>query len=154
MKRRKLSKPLDMSPNLTPLIDVVMCLIIFFMLAAKIGVQRGEDSSIKLPTSVKGNDLPSLSNTVTLNVLAPASGDDPVITTLDTRGGTLIHLPLPDTTLAQWIGSAKNNNPEFKIIIRADENLDYRFLQPVLAAASEARVKGIHLATKKPEKSE
>jgi biopolymer transport protein ExbD len=27
-------------PNVTPLIDIVMCLIIFYMLVAKIGVMR------------------------------------------------------------------------------------------------------------------
>lgn len=154
MKRRLPAKPLEMNVNLTPLIDVVMCLIIFFMLAAKIGVQRGEDASLKLPVSVKGNDLPSLSNTVTLNIIAPDSGEDPIVTTLDTRAGNLTRLPPQDATLAQWISTAKNNNPEFKLILRADENLDYRFLQPVLSAAAEAKVKGIHLATRKPEKAQ
>jgi len=41
--------------NVTPLIDIVMCLIIFFMLVAKIGVTRGVDAHINLPT---GNGLP------------------------------------------------------------------------------------------------
>ena len=35
-------------PNVTPLIDVVMCLIIFFMLVAKIGVSTGAEK-MELP---------------------------------------------------------------------------------------------------------
>jgi biopolymer transport protein ExbD len=38
--------------NVTPLIDIVMCLIIFFMLVAKIGVDTGADRNIDIPTSI------------------------------------------------------------------------------------------------------
>ena len=39
--------------NVTPLIDVVMCLIIFFMLVAKIGVDTGADQRISIPASLQ-----------------------------------------------------------------------------------------------------
>jgi biopolymer transport protein ExbD len=154
MKRRPMPKASEMYPNLTPLIDVVMCLIIFFMLAAKMGVNRGEDRTINLPQSPRGTELPSLSNTITLNVLRPETGDLPVVTTLNQNTDQLIMLSVQEVEgrkpLTEWIKGAKGDNPEFKVIIRADENLDYRFLQPVLVCAAEAQVKSINLATRKP----
>ena len=54
--------------NVTPLIDIIMCMIVFFMLVAKIGIDTGADKSITLPASFIGNDIKDLGNTLTLNV--------------------------------------------------------------------------------------
>ena len=67
-------------PNVTPLIDVVMCLIIFYMLVAKIGVARGVDPAITLPASVQGLDIKDMGNTLILNV--DERGGEPLVTAL------------------------------------------------------------------------
>src|SRR5436309_12812273 len=67
--------------NVTPLIDVVMCLIIFFMLAAKIGVDTGADRRITIPASLQGLDIKDMGNTLTLNV-EPGPGNTPLVTCL------------------------------------------------------------------------
>ena len=46
--------------NVTPLIDIVMCLIIFFMLVARIGVDTGGDRDVNVPPSFLGVDLTDL----------------------------------------------------------------------------------------------
>jgi biopolymer transport protein ExbD len=56
--------------NVTPLIDVVMCLIIFFMLVAKIGVSTGA-TPMALPTTIMGKKIEELTDTVFLNVTDP-----------------------------------------------------------------------------------
>src|SRR3954468_24507226 len=56
--------------NVTPLIDVVMCLIIFFMLVAKIGVSTGA-KPMALPETIIGKKLDQIPDTVILNVLNP-----------------------------------------------------------------------------------
>ena len=43
--------------NVTPLIDVVMVMIIFFMLVAKIGVATGAEEQIDIPVSTLGKDI-------------------------------------------------------------------------------------------------
>src|SRR5579884_628445 len=68
MKRHRMPDVKEGNINLTPLIDVVMVLIIFYMLVAKIGVSRGIDESIALPSALLGKNLETLSNTLTLNV--------------------------------------------------------------------------------------
>ncbi len=60
--------------NVTPLIDIVMCLIIFFMLVAKIGVDTGADRNIDIPTSILGTDIKDMGNTLVLNVVNGPTG--------------------------------------------------------------------------------
>jgi biopolymer transport protein ExbD len=154
MKNMKMPASHDMHPNVTPLIDIVMCLIIFYMLVAKIGVNTGEDKSITLPPSLLGIELKDLGNTIALNVLKPATGDVPVITTLNPTSGDMerievIDLKTGDRPLTHFLKRLKGQNTEFKVIIRADENLDYRYLEPVLICSAEAQVKNVNFATRK-----
>ena len=56
--------------NVTPLIDVVMCLIIFFMLVAKIGVNTGA-IKLDLPSTIYGKKVEELKGTIIINVQDP-----------------------------------------------------------------------------------
>src|SRR5437773_3927828 len=96
MNRRHIPQSHSTHPNVTPLIDVVMCLIIFYMLVAKIGVNTGQDAKIELPTSLLGISLKDLGNTVTLNVAKPAAGDEPLVTMLDPASGQMVDLKIID----------------------------------------------------------
>jgi biopolymer transport protein ExbD len=141
-------------PNVTPLIDIVMCLIIFYMLVAKIGVNMGQDAKIELPTSLLGITLKDLGNTVTLNVARPPSGDEPLVTMLDPSSGQMVDLKIIDGTkrpLQTFLKKLKGENAEFKVIIRGDQNLEYRFLEPVLITCSEAAVKNVNFAARVPQ---
>ena len=154
MKDMKMPASHDMHPNVTPLIDIVMCLIIFYMLVAKIGVNTGEDKSITLPPSLLGIELKDLGNTVALNVLKPVTGDVPTVTTLNPNTGDLERIEVIDLAsgnrpLTNFLKRLKGQNAEFKIIIRADENLDYRYLEPVLICGAEAQAKNVNFATRK-----
>jgi len=141
-------------PNVTPLIDIVMCLIIFYMLVAKIGVNMGQDAKIELPTSLLGITLKDLGNTVTLNVARPPSGDEPLVTMLDPSSGQMVDLKIIDGTkrpLQTFLKKLKGENAEFKVIIRGDQNLEYRYLEPVLVTCSEAAVKNVNFAARVPQ---
>jgi len=135
--------------NVTPLIDVVMCLIIFFMLVARIGVDTGGDRDVVVPASFLGVDLKDLGNTLTLNVTngptVVAGEAQPLVTALlngqrqelkvrsDAGGQT--GYPLFDA-----LKRLKAANPGLKVILRADENTEYQFMQPVLAECTRAGV--------------
>src|SRR3954453_17842436 len=81
MKIRRMPDIKEGGVNVTPLIDVVMCLIIFFMLVAKIGVDTGADRRISIPASLQGLDIKDMGNTLTLNV-EPGPGNTPLVTCL------------------------------------------------------------------------
>src|SRR3954464_3902492 len=68
MKKHKMPEMKEGGVNVTPLIDIVMCLIIFFMLVAKIGVTSGADPHIKPPSTLLGAKIEDMGNTFTLNV--------------------------------------------------------------------------------------
>jgi biopolymer transport protein ExbD len=153
LKKRGMPASHSEHPNVTPLIDVVMCLIIFYMLVAKIGVDTGKEKAITLPTSLMGIKLNDLGSTVTLNVLKPPFGDEPLITTMHPLTGETLTLKIISDgkrELANVLKQVRGNNAEFKVIIRADQDLDYRFLQPVLLSCAEAKVKNVNFATREP----
>jgi biopolymer transport protein ExbD len=138
--------------NVTPLIDIVMCMIVFFMFVARIGISTGADSSIAIPETVLGQQIADMGNTLTLNV-KQGTGDEPAITTLvkaqvtevrltERKGGKL------ETPLADLLRELHQRNGEFKVIIRGDKEMPYRCLEPVLAACSQAGVSNVSFNTK------
>src|SRR5438045_3935816 len=133
MRRHGLPESHAAHPNVTPLIDVVMCLIIFFMLVAKIGVSTGADAKIDIPVSILGADLKDPGNALTLNVRAGPT-DQPLVTALvDSRSKDPQELkliepggrrPLYEVLKRLRDGDPKHGikaNPEFKVIIRDDK---------------------------------
>jgi biopolymer transport protein ExbD len=149
--------------NVTPLIDVVMCLIIFFMLAAKIGVTTGIDRTIAIPASIKGTKIAQdMGNTLTLNVRAGLA-DQPAVsalvkgqlTELKLHDSATTHNQIADTLkffrygkdLAPGGWGPNADNPAFKVIIRGDKEMDYRYLEPVLLACADANVKSVNFST-------
>lgn len=150
MRRRHLPEAHATHPNVTPLIDVVMCLIIFFMLVAKIGVNTGADPKIRIPATIQGQEIKDMGNTLTLNVQSSPL-DEPLVTAL--VKGDVRELKVTDPTtglhqLALELGHLREGNPDLKVIIRGDEGMDYRFLEPVLLACAEAKVKNVNFNTR------
>ena len=155
-------------PNVTPLIDIVMCLIIFFMLVAKIGVSTGAEASIDIPVSSLGKDLKDMGNTLVLNVREVQ--EQPFITAMvDGTSGKAQEVKIVDPVtkkkqLAEILrklrfgldgkpgGTGTNaDNDEFKVIIRGDQGMGYRSVAPVLQSCTEAAVKNFNFQAGKPQ---
>jgi len=165
MRRRRRSLPAltEGTVNVTPLIDVVMVMIVFFMLVAKIGIDTGVDRTIAIPASILGTDIKQMDipNSLTLNV-RPGLADEPDVTALlegnlqelrvkDQQG----HNPLADSLKFFRYGrdllpggwGVNGDNPAFNVIIRGDRDMDYKYLEPVLLACAEANVKSVNFST-------
>ncbi len=94
MKKHSMPEMKEGGVNVTPLIDVVMCLIVFFMLVAKIGVKTGA-TKLDLPETVFGKKIDELGDNIILNVTDPnvdreADGSTPKYKTDDTTGRPLL----------------------------------------------------------------
>src|SRR4051812_25572731 len=89
MRRSRMPDIKEGNVNVTPLIDVVMCLIIFFMLVAKIGVTTGAEQQIDIPVSELGKDIKDIGieSALVLNV-REVSGL-PMITAMVESDGTM-----------------------------------------------------------------
>src|SRR5580704_5660860 len=95
MRRHPMPQIKEGGVNVTPLIDIVMCMIVFFMLVARIGVDSGADQHIDIPISILGSDIKDMGNTLTLNVVNGPTGvpdAQPIVTAL--VKGSLIELRL------------------------------------------------------------
>lgn len=154
MKRHHMPDMKEGGVNVTPLIDIVMVLIIFFMLVAKIGVSRGEDESIPLPSAILGVSLDSLSNTLTLNIHYNRAGDEPLVSAL--INGTMKEIPVSkkyasgtDPELQRVLEEFHNvNKDKSNIILHADRDLPYVQLEQVLVPIAQAGILNVSYETK------
>lgn len=163
----------EASVNVTPLIDIVMCMIVFFMLVAKIGVDTGADPDIEVPVTQLGADLKDIGveSAVVLNV-REVGGQSFVTAIVEADGsisksGRPVELKIVDPVTRQHPltealrrlrfgrdaregGQGTDaDNPEFKVIIRGDKSMSYAALEPVLRACMEANVKNVNFNTRK-----
>jgi biopolymer transport protein ExbD len=161
MRKRGMPENHVAHPNVTPLIDIVMCLIIFFMLVAKIGVDTGADRQIRIPATIQGQEIKDMGNTLTLNV-QEGPLEQPLITAM--VRGEVRELKLVDPTNgvrqllvelqrlrlgADMKEGTPDDNPDFKVILRGSEDMAYRFLEPVLRTCADAKVKNVNFNTRK-----
>ncbi len=177
MAKRHIPESHGGHPNVTPLIDVVMVLIVFFMLVAKIGVNTGADEKIHIPESVLGSEISDMGNTLVLNVTPQTVGSDvPIVTALVTNASTgvseITELKLQDAgnqnqvvnTLKYYRygkdlkqgttgGKPENtDNDNFQVVIRGDKDMHYSVLEPVLLSCAMANVKAVNFNTGIPQK--
>jgi biopolymer transport protein ExbD len=141
--------------NVTPLIDIVMCLIIFFMLVAKIGVSSGIDDTIDAPRTYLGVKSIDLGNALALN-LHDTGGNEPMIL-VDLKGERQKELKLQQNLGGKQVHPLqevlkdlkKERGEKFNVIINAEKGMRYAQIQLVLQECAVAQVSNLHFATKK-----
>ncbi|MDQ7090201.1 MAG: biopolymer transporter ExbD [Methylococcales bacterium] len=133
--------PLDI--NLTPMIDVVFLLLIFFMVTTTFTRETG--LNINLPEA-KGEQTEKDNQSITL--LIDSKGHY-FISTNDARKGKLVDSRV--TTLKQELIKAMNNRTETPVVISADSKTSHQFVIKALDIASQVGFKHIAFATKEPE---
>ena len=154
MKRRRIPESRATHPNVTPLIDIVMCLIIFFMLVAKIGVSTGAEK-MDIPESLVGIDITDMDNTLTLNVRRGPLDLPQVTALVKNKNGeyekTELKLrdPSGQNQLFNTLSMYHKQNDSFAVIIRGEEDMPYRFLEPVLITCADANVRKVDFNTRK-----
>jgi biopolymer transport protein ExbD len=155
------------SVNVTPLIDVVMCLIIFFMLVAKIGISTGA-KPMDLPYSYLGKTIDDLGNTLTVNILPmgdlnaikhPAPGERAMLPTemqvtalVDNVDRDLPIKAIADGAVTYPLREVMREmkgryGEQFKVIIRADSDLPFHLIEPVLIECGNAGVQNYAYST-------
>ncbi len=159
----KLKKPESHSNhvNVVPMVDVIMCLIIFYMLAAKIGVDTGEDEKLKIPFASWSKEIREMGNSLLVNVSENKDTKEAVITakvdltspreTLILEGGgsgrrlvEVLKRLRYGKDLRPGGGGENADIPELKLVIRGDRDMSFGVLQRVLMAAAEARIKTLN----------
>ncbi len=131
--------------NVTPLIDVVMCLIIFFLLVGHIA-KKASIKGIKIPTTVTGKSIGSQSNQLIINIVPRSGGGQGY------QGRPRIYIwgqYYSYDNLASVLREYKSHNPNLKLVIRADVSTPYRYIAPVLVACAKAKIVSVHFMTQR-----
>lgn len=133
-RRQKLE---DVQINLTPLIDVVFLLLIFFMVSTTF--KQTTELVIDLPTA--SSSAPSLQSQEPLEILITQDGQFSI------NNQTLINQHVD--TLVQGLKEIFNGNFERPLIITADANAPYEMVMRVYDAAAQLGItKLAHTAQK------
>lgn len=144
--------------NATPLIDVVMCLIVFFLIVGKLASDRGV--AVRLPRASSGQD----ENASAIMVVTVARLDQvrPVPSTAPgaVGGDAWARLGISVQVDGSYTGDAKalesfvrgrlSEQPTLSVQVRADRDLSFGAIEPVLRAAGQGGAKSVRLAAEKP----
>ncbi len=129
--------------NVTPMIDVVMCLIIFYLMVGHLA--SGRSGSVNLPSAGQG-ERAEQSTPIVLN-LAPS--DDPAAAPdaepVLTIGTERVAMP----NLTQRLKDLAALTPGAEVQIRADRRLAYGSVSPVLNACREAGLLSVKLVAQR-----
>lgn len=146
-------KPACLELNLAPMVDVMMCLIVFFLLASKL-VER-EHYRVNLPWAAAAQEVPSseLGTRVTINVRQTAAGDDADFIVVDWDGQAIIERVLAPGEIEHLLRLRKkradDQRQEVRCVIRADQDVQYRHVETVLRAAGLAKIANVVFSANK-----
>ena len=120
--------------NMTPMIDVVFLLIIFFLVSSHLA-QRENRIELDLPVAAEGqDDIPDDSKRITVNVLADG--------TMLVSGRTFSF----DNLTALFRETAGSSPENVQIRIRGDRSVTYDKVSPIMKSAVDAGVWNVTFA--------
>ncbi len=141
-------KPVSMTLNLAPMVDVMMCLIIFFLLATKLADL--EQYAVDLPWAVSAREVDSseLGRRVTIIIRRAEDGDvvaEYVVADWDGRQVTDRVLTPAEVgrLLADRARRAERSDEKLRCVVRADREVMYRHIEVVLRACGSAGISDI-----------
>jgi biopolymer transport protein ExbD len=118
----------DVGFNMTPMIDVVFQLIIFFLLSSHLAKQE-KQLPLPLPSAASG--------------IVPAADSRPRLTVNVLADGTLLvgNRPIKPDDLVGLLGERRaTHGDELEVRIRADRHVLYNRVEPVLLACVQAGI--------------
>lgn len=136
-------------PNLTPLLDVVLQLVMFFMLCANF-VMESVNESIKLPTALEAKALDtSVNNYIILNlsekgqVLLSKNSTDVLSSQVMVKNymKTQYEIDKARTKAEEW----SKGKGRSLVILRAHKKCDFKMVHDVMAACRQAGYHDVQL---------
>lgn len=132
MPLRTSSNDEELNINLTPMIDVVMLLIIFFMVSTKF-TNPERQFQIELPTVNSAQPL--------------TTRPDELVVSVDREGKFFLgQEAVTAEELSVRLAEAQANYPEQVVMIRGDAQGNYQYVMDVLAICHQVKITNIKLA--------
>jgi biopolymer transport protein ExbD len=123
--------------QIAPMVDIVFLLLIFFLVTWNFSRSETE-LDIKVPKAREGKETRRAVGEVILNIKADGS------TIMNRR-------PLDAAALGEALQKIAALYPDQAVILRADENTDYRHVVAVLDICRKANIWNVAFATSRPE---
>jgi biopolymer transport protein ExbD len=118
--------------NMTPMVDVVLCLLVFFMAATKLYDWEEEQFNVRVPQVSQAAPLTSKPQDLTITVVGPNKVE---------LGGTEYNL----AALTLALKDAKSRYAEQGVLVRGDAQKSYQDVADVLAACEAAGIQNVRL---------
>jgi biopolymer transport protein ExbD len=118
--------------NMTPMVDVILCLLVFFMAATRLYDWDDSEFVVKVPEV--GEAAP-----------ATAAPDDLILTVVKRGVVSLRDVQYNLEQLVALLQKAKERYVNQAVVIRADASLSYQDLADVLSACDEAGIRNVRL---------
>lgn len=126
-----------MRVNMTPMIDVVFLLIIFFLVSSHLARQESQ-MPLPLPKADSGAEIDAGRPRVVVNV----RGDGKVF---------LSGRPVEPGELARRLQVQRDQEgSQLEVRIRSDRNVPFQFVQPILLAVAKSDIQQVTFAVTKP----
>jgi len=124
--------------NMTPMVDVVLCLLVFFMAATRLYDWDENEFAVRVPEVSDAAPLTQAPDDLTLTVLAPnkvALGER----TMDLAA------------LTSALADARKRYADQGVLVRGDAKLAYQDLADVLSACNAAGIRDVRLPVRPRE---
>lgn len=129
----------DVGFNMTPMIDIVFQLIVFFLVASHLAQQETQ-LALALPDAQTGRPV---ADTSTRRVLVNVQSSGELL---------LSGEPVSADDLQQRIGvEARSHGADVEVRIRADRRVPYRVIEPILTACTQAGIWKVTFAVVRDE---
>jgi biopolymer transport protein ExbD len=124
--------------NMTPMVDVVLCLLIFFMAATRLYDWDEDQLVVKVPQVSDAAPLTAAPEDLAVTIVGPGRVE---------VDGNRHDLP----ALTRLLAEAKGRYAEQGVLVRGDASLNYQDLADVLAACEAAGIQSIRLPVRPRE---
>jgi biopolymer transport protein ExbD len=124
--------------NMTPMVDVVLCLLVFFMAATRLYDWEENQFVVKVPEVSDAAPLTSAPEDITLTVVAP---DEVVV------GEKKMGLD----ALTDELRKARESYPDQGVLVRGEATLSYQDVADVLSACEAAGIRNVRLPVRSRE---
>jgi len=118
--------------NMTPMVDVVLCLLVFFMAATRLYDWEENEFVVSVPQVAEAGPLTAAPDDLILTILRPGAV---------AVGETTHDL----ASLSRLLTQARERYQDQGVVIRGDAHLNYQDLADVLSACDAAGIRNVRL---------
>jgi biopolymer transport protein ExbD len=124
--------------NMTPMVDVILCLLVFFMAATRLYDWDENEFVVKVPEVSEAAPL--------------TAAPDDLVLTITRRGSVVVGEKTHDLDgLVAVLREARGRYVNQGVVIRGDAKLTYQDLADVLSACDEAGIRNVRLPVRSRE---